>query len=88
MEYSAKLYLFLRSRRSRHVSMAVNTYQSSKVCYHTHINLIFFLLGKLEAFLIKYLGIPLSTQKLKTSDMQPLVDKISDVLLTVLKCHI
>jgi hypothetical protein len=35
-----------------------------------------FLHGNLQAFPIKYLGIPLSVRRLKKSDLQPLVDKV------------
>ena len=38
--------------------------------------LLHYLHGQLQAFPIRYLGIPLSVKKLKKSDLQPLVDKV------------
>ena len=46
------------------------------------VRLLTHFLGKIDPFLIKYLGIPLGIQHLSKADLQPLIDKVANRLPT------
>jgi hypothetical protein len=51
-------------------------------CTHADLNLVQLLLPcRFETFPIKYLGLPLSLKKLSKAHLQPLIDKVADLLL-------
>lgn len=48
----------------------------------TTVTLLTHFPGKIDPFPIRYLGIPLGLRKLSKSDLQPLIDKVANRLLT------